>query len=366
MRCDDCQTRLLDLVYGLPDPAEAAALEAHVAGCPACTAAVAAARGEKALLARAAKVAFPTVQFVPPTGGTIEPRRPTPRTVLVRWAVAAGVLFAVAGTLGPTIHSEIRAAAAANGTRSALARVRPAKDQWKAEKTSLDGRTAAGRDALESAKKAHDAVVSDWVRAVSDARGASPFAVEVTGPASALAGVPNEYRVRVSDAAGRPLPAAVEVAVTDSTGKVRAEAKLEPAAVKDGATFRLPTAIWTDLPAASPLTLTLSTADPATGRKSPVAEPVNLTPPVYSTVLATDRPIYQPGETVYFRSVTLDRTRFVPPEQDFTVQYVLLDARGNVVPGMSLSGKTTAVTNKGGSEPVLGPDGKPVRGVGCG
>jgi anti-sigma factor RsiW len=120
MRCDDGQDRLLDLVYGLLDPAEAAALEAHVASCPACEAAYKAVRGEKALIARAAKGSFARVEFIPPIVGGIEPRRPVPRTVFVRWAVAAGLLLAVAGTVGPTIHSAIRSAAADRGTKSAL------------------------------------------------------------------------------------------------------------------------------------------------------------------------------------------------------------------------------------------------------
>ncbi|MBX9625658.1 MAG: zf-HC2 domain-containing protein, partial [Gemmataceae bacterium] len=39
MRCDDCEPLLLDHLYGLLDPADAAAVEGHVAGCEGCAAA---------------------------------------------------------------------------------------------------------------------------------------------------------------------------------------------------------------------------------------------------------------------------------------------------------------------------------------
>jgi hypothetical protein len=367
MRCDECQNRLLDLVYGLLDPAEAAALEGHMASCSACTAAVAAARGDQVLFAQAAKTSFPLVRFAPPAPGVIETRRPTPRTLLVRWAVAAGVVLAVAGTVGPTIHSAIVSAAADRGTRAALAAVKQAKRTYDTEKTSLADRTQIVRKALESATNAHDAVLTDWVKAETAARNSSAFAVEVVGPASAVAGAPNEYRIRVADAAGRPLPAAVEVVVADSAGAVRTEAKFEPTVAKNGTTFRLPASVWTDLPAGAGLTLAISTTDPATGRQNPIVEPIQLVRPDYATYLVTDRPLYQPGETLYFRSVTLDRARLTPPEYDLGLRYLLLDAKGNPVPGLTLSGTATPTAfGKGITDPILGPDGKPVRGVGCG
>ena len=93
MRCDMCQDRLLDLEYGLLDPAEVAALEAHIVDCVSCSAAREAARGHKGLLARAAKVSFPNVRFEKPTEGVTIPRRQVPRSHVVRWAVAAGILL---------------------------------------------------------------------------------------------------------------------------------------------------------------------------------------------------------------------------------------------------------------------------------
>ena len=38
MRCHDCQSLLLDHLYGLLDAPEAGAVETHLTGCPGCTA----------------------------------------------------------------------------------------------------------------------------------------------------------------------------------------------------------------------------------------------------------------------------------------------------------------------------------------
>ena len=42
MRCDDCHPLILDHLYGLLDPAQAADLDAHLTACAACAAARAA------------------------------------------------------------------------------------------------------------------------------------------------------------------------------------------------------------------------------------------------------------------------------------------------------------------------------------
>src|SRR4051794_10769916 len=113
MRCDHCQSLLLDHLYGLLDPAEAVAVEEHLAGCPGCAAARDQAARLQGLIAQAAKSEFPEVRFVPepepqpapaaplaaPALVPAAPSRPAPRrdrlAVWLQWAVAASVLAAV-------------------------------------------------------------------------------------------------------------------------------------------------------------------------------------------------------------------------------------------------------------------------------
>ena len=81
----------------------------------------------------------------------------------------------------------------------------------------------------------------------------------------------------------------------------------------------------------------------------------------YVTQLVTDKPMYQPGETVRFRSLTLDRFSLRPATEDFRLVYTVLNPQGKEVfklthlPRLFHEGKE-----------VLGPDKKPIRGIGAG
>src|SRR5262249_49984877 len=94
-----------------------------------------------------------------------------------------------------------------------------------------------------------------------------------------------------------------------------------------------------------------------------VREQLTLAGPVYVTHLATDKPMYQPGEVVHFRSLTLERSSLRPPEEDFRLEYRLRKPGGEEV--VIQSGLTQLVAVEGG-KPILGPDGKPLRGLGAG
>ena len=96
-------------------------------------------------------------------------------------------------------------------------------------------------------------------------------------------------------------------------------------------------------------------------RKSVLAERVPLARPVYVTHLVTDKPLYKPGEIVRFRSLTLDRATFLPPEHDLHLQFKLRKPDGATIPLDDGNGRVMD-----GLKPVIGPDGKPVRGIGTG
>src|SRR5262249_25387035 len=96
-------------------------------------------------------------------------------------------------------------------------------------------------------------------------------------------------------------------------------------------------------------------------RKSVLAERVPLARPVYVTHLATDKPLYKPGETVRFRSLTLDRSSLQPPAQDLHLKFRLRDPGDAAIPLAEGNGRLHS-----GTQPVLGPDRKPLRGIGVG
>ena len=134
-----------------------------------------------------------------------------------------------------------------------------------------------------------------------------------------------------------------------------------------------------DLPVrlGSQLTLVVS-ATPEGGKEAAVREQLQLANPVYLTHLTTDKPMYQPGEVVRFRSLTLDRSSLKPAEEDFHFTYIVTTPTGAA--SHLASGQWTGSIGRprGRQQPgqrppqepapslVLGPDRKPVRGIGAG
>jgi hypothetical protein len=86
---------------------------------------------------------------------------------------------------------------------------------------------------------------------------------------------------------------------------------------------------------------------------------VTLSAPVYRTYLSTDRPVYRPGETVRYRSLTLDRATNTPLADEVTVQCSLVLPDGEQRP--IHSSPMRLIDKKG--DPLLGPDGRPVQGI---
>ena len=367
--CDACQAQLLDHLYGLLDPTEAAELEAHVAGCPACTAALTDARKSRTLFAAAAKGSFPHVTFAAPaefptTPAKLLDERTTVGRTLTQWAVAAGLLLAVCGLAIPTAFDVadfydgrpdvVRAANGVVGARERFA------EMAQAEAAAKDA--AAAR--LAVAQKDHDRLVTAWIaeeKTAATAAAARPFAIEVRGPASAVPGAPNEYAVTVTDKAGKPKRAKLTATVKAADGTTLFTL---PLPATDAATVRLPADVWVKLPVGGEAYLQVSAEDDA-GTTATLREPVRLLGPVFATFLTTDKPLYQPGETVFFRSTTLDRTRLLPPEQEVTLRFELAGPDGRLID--QLNGQARAATSVGGQAvDVLGPDGRPVRGIGNG
>ena len=126
------------------------------------------------------------------------------------------------------------------------------------------------------------------------------------------------------------------------------------------ATLELTTAFWAKVRPGSELFLEV-VAHTDDDRKSVLAERLPLSRPVYVTHLVTDKPLYKPGETVRFRSLTLDREHLCPPAHDQHLIFKLRDPGDAVVPLDAGNGRLLRDLL-----PVLAADKKPVRGIGVG
>lgn len=375
LTCTRCREQLLDHLYGLLEPAELAAVEAHLAGCPECAAAIAAERKVQGLLAAAAKTAFPDVSFVPPTATAdepkVEPARPvrTARSTWLNWVVAAGLLLTVSAAGGPALVNTLGTAAyrsKVNAEQAKLDRIQA--EQARLEQAVAERKKTADRQ-LEQAKADHEALERQWISAEAEVvkrLAEKPFLLDLQGPASAVAGAPNEYRVRVINADNTPVtdPVTVEAKVKDAGGAELHADKFVVNPAEPMHKFKLPSGVWSKVSAGEEVYLTVTATDRA-GVSSDLTENLRLLEPVYTTFLTTDRPMYRPGETVYFRALTLDRTRFLPPERDQAVRFEIKAPSGEVLPGSQFIGLSRPVKPDAGGElkPVLGPDGQPIRGV---
>lgn len=388
--CTLCRSQLLDHMYGLLDATEAAAVEAHLASCPECAAY---AKRSSGLLAAAAKSAFPDVNFHQPAAAeekaTVAAKPAKPVAAGWSWVsvvLAASILLVAGGwallatfdTVGYAAHRsnvdrELDALRQAEQRQAEqLARVEQQTARVKDEETKLalkwsdDRKQADAR--LAAANAEFKEIQEKWIaaeKAQVERLSKLPFNLEVQGPATAIPGAPNEYTVQVRTADGGvvPEPIDVEATVTDDKGNELLREKFVPNPAV-GHKLKVPTAAWEKVSAGGDVFLSVTATDKI-GTKSELTENLKLLQPVFTTFLTTDKPMYRPGETVYYRSLTLDRTRFLPPDRDVQVRFEILGPSKQVIPGSQANGLARAgkMTNDGKVEAALGPDGKPVRGV---
>ena len=84
--------------------------------------------------------------------------------------------------------------------------------------------------------------------------------------------------------------------------------------------------------------------------------------PVYLTHLATDKPMYRPGETVHYRSLTLERFSLKPVQEELRLQFTITGPQGDEI--FKQQGALRLRSTDGTL--LTMPDGKPVAGIGAG
>jgi hypothetical protein len=408
MNCQHCQNLLLDHLYGLLEGAEVAAVDAHLAACPACAAAHAETGRVQGLIARAAKSAFPSARFEPPAPvpqparsaahtpapGTPTVALPVPAPLpqpapapdrgrgfarriaaVVPWAVAAAVLLAVPGTVVPVLDIFDRAAATARDAERAK---REAEAAEGVVETARAERAKARSDAdlkYTVAKQLEVAILDQWTTALKErvqAENDRQLVVDVRKPVTVVPGAPNDFTVVVRDSrpnwqqTGGRLVA--EVHAIDASDAVIFRQPLDHQRRGDTHPLRLPAAAWAQVKPDAELFLVVAQVDERTGARTELQEKIKLAGPVFTTLLVTDRPAYRPGDRLFFRSLTLDRTTFKPPAREQILKYELRRPDGGAVPGLNVTGTTDLVRvgDEGVVDPVRTADGQPVRGVGCG
>jgi len=153
--------------------------------------------------------------------------------------------------------------------------------------------------------------------------------LRVTGPAEIQAGVENEYLVTSASITGKPVEAQVRFALFSPDGN-----RLMGHTERTDGRGRLRIAVPADLTLAEQVRLEVTAGDES------VSSRMRVRPVRYATYLSLDKPSYQPGETVYYRSLTLSRFD-LDADGELPIGFEIQDASGAIVPGSDVRGITT-------------------------
>jgi len=366
LTCELCRQNLLPFLYDLLEEGEAKALRDHLENCPDCQVALEHARGQQGIVAEAARESFAQVRFTPPAEPVAPvketlPLRTRSRRLPIRWAMAASILACTVGLasyLGYTSWQERHEAWAAADAKST--------DTAKAAKTTRDDakrRQEELRKEIREINAQVDELLGTWrkdnekTRKVFE-RDQTKFIIE--GPGSLQAGAKNEITIEVKEKSPRkgrvPMPLRAQL-VNPETREVLFEKPLRGAILHR---VTLPP----DLPLKPGTKVALVVeAQDEKGMPIQVVDHLALVAPEYMTHLYLDRSLYRPGETVFFRSLTLERFSLKPAAAVMQLRIRLLDGVGRPLQEME---RSSIVVDRKTHAPILAPGGEPVKGLATG
>jgi anti-sigma factor RsiW len=360
--CEIIQGHLFHHLYGLLDDPDRQAVTEHLQTCAACQAALNTAQGQQQLLAVAARTEFPEVRFTPPPVEVVAAPRPeivrlapvraaAGLPIWSRWAIAAGVLAAV-GLVSIPIGTSIA------GLRREVAQAQDDKDQKQRRRDDLE---KARRDEEQRVQKeVRD--VQEEIKKLDTERKRKRLQVKVTGPETIQAGARNYFLIHTQNLANEPVPSEVDVRLRNQTNQQVVFEKRGLRTVRGQCGVLLPP----DLPQKPGTRFALEVAARGDNGSQITDVPrLELVAPLYLTHLTTDKPMYQPGEVVHFRSLTLERFSLKPVTPPLTIIFRVTDPLGTEV-FHAEGGNALHFGPEKGNGPVLGPNGNLVTGVGAG
>jgi hypothetical protein len=345
---------LLESLYDLLDEADKQALAAHLEGCPACQTELNQARRQQGLFAAAARMEFPNVQFTPPEADITAappavlplPVRSAPRRRVWRWVAAAAVLLALGSVGGTGWYYSAGYRAACRTADHGDARIADADRAIEKEKQQL---LDLDREHAEKQKE------------VIHAANGKKLQVTFRGPETVPVGTDAGYTIETRDLNGAPVAASISAEVRNGAEVLRKGVEVKTYDKAEGLyTLNLPPDLQIR-PGTQPTLVVTARREGEKAAEAEVREELKLIAPVYLTHLTTDKPMYQPGETVHYRSLTLDRGTLKPPQEDFSLVYTLTTPLG--AEALLAQGKSQVSR---GTQVLRGPDGQPVRGIGTG
>ncbi len=401
MKCEYCRQQMLPYLYDLLDEVERQELVTHLETCPSCQEARKAAQEQQGMLAEAIKLESSDIIFKAPVKATpastaetvVLPRAPRRNPFLLnRWAAAAAVLlflFSGGGVIGWTVYREN-----AGKLDEAQRRLGKAKDDLSKGRHEFNEKKDQSQKEIRDIQKQIDSLFIDWkqqeikrAKELEEKRAQLPQII-VSGPQLAVAGAKNSYEIELRQTAldkdnapkgagnnhkdakpERPsatLPPApnMQARVVDQNNNILYQQKLK-VQPNNRANFDLPPDLAIKPGDAIALEFLAEMAD---GKIEKLRDNLNLVFPDYVTHLTTDRPMYRPGETVRFRSLTLERFSLKPAQQKFHLRYRIVGPRNVEIFNKEVASEllTTDKTDPAKKNTFKGPGGVPLFGLGVG
>lgn len=301
---NELRQQLLELVYDLLGEEETAELRRRIDTDPEVARQYAEVREASRLLAEAARLDAPAVSLQAPTAET------APKLV----AAAAPLPTAVV-TPAPTPAVELSPMARGVNILIAVA-------------ASLVFLLSVGSYVYRQTELA--SAVDGHVRLV------------VTGPARLQANVENQYMISTRATSGAPLPCPVEYTVSSPTGETLVRGK-----ARTDAEGKFLVKIPGDKPLSTNSRLEVWALHGT--RPEHLDTRLEVVDVHYATQLSLDKPLYQPGETMYYRSLTLARFG-LSSLRDVIVTFEIQDPSGAIVPGSQVTGGTQHGVGSGAFE----------------
>ena len=307
VNCERCCELLWDHLYELLEAEQAQMVRAHLADCAVCRAALRVAERQRDQIAQVARLDIEVPLFGPPESEPAVLPFHKRASRIVRGAVAAAAMLLLTVGLPFSLYEWGARTRSANfGTEFA------AFDTARKERETLSSRAQADLESAFKAAPAHQ------------------LRVQVVGPARILPGAANPHHVRVTDLEGKPVDADIvtRIIAADNREVYRATGRTTQGTLL----VTLPDGL-ADL-GPSPR---LEVAATATDARGQLREALQVGEPELLTHLTLAKVLYQPGDVLFFRSVTVDRFSLTPVPAGMQLRYALKNAQGEAVREMTTS-----------------------------
>lgn len=363
--CQSCQAQLLEYVYGLFDenvPAEAGALaelRAHLKTCAACQAAHDQAKKQENLLKEASR-ARTRLTFSAPKVESQRTHFVHQRSTHVAWYVtAASLIFAL--LIGSSTAYWWGKATKWNNVELAKAQLDRLRDSDKDRTESTV--------ALETQIQKETANVEKLTKAVKQLQEqtkqqleASTSYQQILAPSSVTANNDAPVVVWNNSLAGKPLPVTeVTSNLLDSMSQ-RELSQMNRRNESDSykLSYEIPSVAYSTSAGKN----IINEVAQDTSRKmalGKIIHPIQVLPARFTAHLCTDKPIYQPGEEVFFRGVALEKTTFQVPQEELHYAFKLTGPDEKVLKQWS---KKAQLADPRTQQPIKDVRGQLIQGVG--